>query len=318
MGDLNKFFFFILFLLFIKNSIEQIIIPLTPNSQENEPTIVTRESFTVRGNDGTPITVTRINIRRNNLNGGDRNMQTPLDLMRLMDDRISSIFEEIISQRIGLKIMFNDFNRQEKEKEEGNKDEEKNDENKDEEQNKDEQNDNVDEKEFELDENKNDEENKDTIIEQGGEHNKAEENNKTAETKDKKKHRSSKVNKNRKEKREQKEKKDDDNKKKIGKLKVNPDLLKTKKRKKKLSQKKIIFSRICKYIFYSLILFTIYIMVKKLLELLEIIDPETNTGPKTVKINNNQDGKGTVVEDENKKKEEEDVIINKKKENKLN
>ena len=59
-------------------------------------------------------------------------------------------------------------------------------------------------------------------------------------------------------------------------------------------------------------------MVKKLLELLEIIDPETNTGPKTVKINNNLDGKGTVVEDENNKKEEEDVIINKKKENKLN
>ena len=49
---------------------------------------------------------------------------------------------------------------------------------------------------------------------------------------------------------------------------------KIKNGKKKLNRKQLIFSRICKYIFYSLILFTIYLLVKKLLEFLEIIDPD--------------------------------------------
>ena len=59
-----------------------------------------------------------------------------------------------------------------------------------------------------------------------------------------------------------------------------------KNKKKKLSKRALIFSRICKYVFYSIILFTIYLMVKKLLEFLEIIDPE---GIVEVKINNEPD-----------------------------
>ena len=46
------------------------------------------------------------------------------------------------------------------------------------------------------------------------------------------------------------------------------------KKKKKLSRRQLIFSRVCKYIFYSIILFTVYLLIKKLLEFFEIIDPE--------------------------------------------
>ena len=49
---------------------------------------------------------------------------------------------------------------------------------------------------------------------------------------------------------------------------------KIKKNKKRLNRRELIFSRVCKYIFYSIILFTIYILTKKLLVLLEIIDPD--------------------------------------------
>ena len=94
--------------------------------------------------------------------------------------------------------------------------------------------------------------------------------------------------------------------------------MKLKNKKKKLSNKEVIFSRVCKYIFYSIILFTIYILVRKLLELLEIIDPESNKKSNDVRIDNNKEKNN---EDEIKKKEKErenNIIINKKKENKLN
>ena len=73
----------------------------------------------------------------------------------------------------------------------------------------------------------------------------------------------------------------------IGKLNVNLNNIKgnIKKKKKKLSRRELIFSRVCKYIFYSIILFTIYILVKKLLEILEIIDPDNATD---VKIENDE------------------------------
>ena len=51
------------------------------------------------------------------------------------------------------------------------------------------------------------------------------------------------------------------------------------------------------------------------MELLDIIDPETNIGLKDVKISNKKEDKNS--EQENKKKEN-DIIINKTKENKIN
>ena len=63
---------------------------------------------------------------------------------------------------------------------------------------------------------------------------------------------------------------------------------KMKKNIKKLSRRELIFSRVCKYIFYSIILFTIYILVKKLLEVLEIIEPDNAV---EVKIENDETSK---------------------------
>ena len=309
MNEINIFFLLGMLLIFFKTSFEQIIIPINPMNEENEPTIMTRESFTVQSDDGTPIRITRIGFHRNskNLNGGgNENVRTPLELMRLMDDRINSIFEEIISQTIGLRVIINgQYNNQIGNEENKDKNEEKN---------KDEKNENIDEKEFELDENKK-EENKDSEgknIEQDKKQNNTQENkkeeNKNEENKDLKNAKDD-IKKN-----DKKEKQTHDKKVSIGKLKVNPELLKQKKRKKTLSKKEIIFSRVCKYIFYSLILFTFYILIRKLLELLEIIDPETNIGLKDVKINNNEEKR---KEEELKAKEKEN-ILNKKKENKYN
>ena len=337
MGELNKFLFLtILFLYFFKYSSEQIIIPINPINEEDGPTIVTRETFTVQSNDGTPIRVTRIGFHKNskNLNGGGMRL-TPLDLMRLMDDRIDSIFEEIISQRIGLNILYNNNNNNNIEKEENKEEDNKNKDNKTNDEEKDKNKENqeiIDDKEFELDEKE--ENTNDKIIEQNkteeikneeikneeikNEDNKENKDNKVNienKNKENKENKNNKIDNNKKEKKEKKEKKSDDKKKTIGKLKVNADTLKPKKKKKKLSTKEIIFSRICKYIFYSIILFTIYILIRKLLELLDIIDPETNKVNKDVKVNNNQEEK----KDDESKKKENDIIINKKKENnKLN
>ena len=76
--------------------------------------------------------------------------------------------------------------------------------------------------------------------------------------------------------------------KRFGKLNIDEDKVKNtmNKKRKKLSRRQLIFSRVCKYIFYSIVLFTIYIIVKKLLEFLDIIDPDDYI---EVKINNEPD-----------------------------
>jgi hypothetical protein len=318
MGEYNKLFLSCICLIFFNYSFQQILIPFNPFSSRNDedgPTVVSKETFTVTSRDGSPITVTRIGIRRGkNINNGQR--QTPLDLMRLMDDRISSIFEEIIRERIGLNLIMQRPKIEEEAKKE-NKDENNN--NKEENEKKDEK----DDKEFELDENKDDNKNKKenktqenvnkTEInkqENKTETNKEEEKvqeNKTTQDNSNKDDKNVNNNNNNKEAEVKNDKKSANKKKGFGKLKINPEALKPKRRaKKKLSRKEIIFSRVCKYIFYSIILFTIYGLVRKLLELLEIIDPETNLGLKTVKADN----------EEEIKKKNNDIILNKQKENK--
>ena len=234
MGELNKFLFFYIYYFLFKFSFGQIIIPLTPINDPDEPTVMTKETFTVHSNDGSPIRVTRIGIRRSNKNlnpGGD--MRTPLELMRLMDDRINSIFEEIISQTMGLRIIFNDMNNidnDSEEKKEENKDEKKEensedktkgeDKNKKEENEKKEGKEMIDDKEFELDEDVNDENKKDENknYEIKNQENKNDEINKDAKNNKKEKKGNTK-----------KEKKSD-NKRSIGKFKVNPE---NQKRKRK-------------------------------------------------------------------------------------
>ena len=264
--------FNILFLFFlitlIKYSSSQILIH--SNDMES-PTIITRQTFTVRSNDGTPVTITKINIHSGrNINSGNDKL-TPFDLMRIMDSRVNDFFEEIIRSRINFFNALEQEEEKEKEKEhniENNKQQNVN-------------NNTIDDKEFELDEEKEENNNKDVN----------KENNNQKGNKNKKK-------------------------KKIGKLTVNEDSIKNsgnnnnKKKGKKLSKKEIIFSRVCKYIFYSIIIFTFYILIKKLLEILEIIDPESSEKNVDVNINNNKEEKKETIENE--------IIVNKEREHKQN
>ena len=273
----NNYIFFFLITL-IKFSSPQILI----QSNEMEgPTIISRQTFTVQSNDGTPVTITRINIRPGrNINSGNGKL-TPFDLMRIMDSRVNDFFEAIISRQIAIFKALE----QEKEKEREKEKKKENIINTEENNNQNNKNNNsINDKEFELDEESNESKNVNNT-------------NNNQDVKGKKEN-----NKNKKMK-------------KIGKLKVSEENLKNfnkiqnnKKKGKKLSKKEIIFSRICKYIFYSIIIFTFYILIKKLLEFLEIIDPEISEKNVNVNINNNKE----------EKKVENEVVVNKERENKQN
>ena len=272
----NYIFFFLLTL--ISNSNSQLFIQ--SNGMEG-PTIISRQTFTVQSNDGTPVTITRINIRPGrNINSRNGKL-TPFDLMRIMDSRVNDFFEAIISRQIAIFNALEQEEEKEREKEKKQekiiKTEENNDKN-----NK--NNNSVSDKEFELDEESNESKNVNNT-------------NNNQDVKGKKENNKNKMMK------------------KIGKLKVSEENLKNfnkiqnnKKKVKKLSKKEIIFSRICKYIFYSIIIFTFYILIKKLLEFLEIIDPEISEKNVNVNINNNKE----------EKKVENEVVVNKERENKQN
>ena len=297
MKSYTNYFLFLLIISLIQYSSSQIFI--TPlGGDMGTPTIISRQTITVQSNDGTPVTITKINIRPGrNINGGS-NRLTPFDLMRLADSRMNEFFEAIISRQIQL---FRAMEREEENREKENKEKEKEIENNKEDINKDNnQNENenknntIDDKEFELDENdENKKDNKDNINEENKE---SKENvNNTISNKNK-------------------------NKRKIGKLYVNEEVFKKgnktnieKKNRKKLTRKEIIFSRVCKYIFYSIILFTFYILIKKLLEILDIIDPEGSEKNVDINIKNNDN----KIE-ETKEKIENEVIVNKERENKQN
>ena len=293
---INNFLILLIISLIQYSSSQIFITPL--GGDMGTPTIISRQTITVQSNDGTPVTITKINIRPGrNINGGS-NRLTPFDLMRLADSRMNEFFEAIISRQIQL---FRAMEREEENREKENKEKEKEIENNKEDINKDNnQNENenknntIDDKEFELDENdENQKDNKDNINEKNKE---SKENvNNTISNKNK-------------------------NKRKIGKLYVNEEVFKKgnktnieKKNRKKLTRKEIIFSRVCKYIFYSIILFTFYILIKKLLEILDIIDPEGSEKNVDINIKNNDN----KIE-ETKEKIENEVIVNKERENKQN
>ena len=259
--------FIYIFLFFIKIAFQQpILIPIDPENLLNDekkdnndknikeqddekPLIITQE---YKGEDGSNIRITRIHYGRNkNLNGQKSEGVTPIQIMKIFDDRVNSIFEDMIRESLGLNMLLNGLSMMD------------DNENDNEENNisKNNKNNTNDEKsifeEIDLDLDDEDDKNKTKIDNK----------NNTNDIKDKKnKKRFLKKDKNNEEK----------NVKKFGKLKVNMDNVKKKikKGKKQLSTKQLIFSRICKYIFYSLIIFTIYIIVKKILEILDIIDPD--------------------------------------------
>ena len=235
------FIFFYILISFINNSSSQFIINQV--GDESGPTIITRQIFTVHSGNENGGTNTRIIIYSGkNLNSGNGKL-TPFDIIQLMDNRINNFFEEMLIRRREffnvLNSQMNNDNNQDNDKDnENNKDNDNKD--NDIRDNKD-NNNSIDDKEFELEE-------------ENGESQKK--NDKEEENKDKKNIKNEEFKYDGKE-------KNNKNKKKIGKLSAIADSLKSKKKSKKLTKKEIIFSRICKYIFYSIILFTFYILIKK-------------------------------------------------------
>ena len=266
------FLFIIQISIFFKKSFQQpIIIPINPVQDDNynqdgvQQIIETKQLQDEAGNN---ITITRIHFHRTKNLNGDSNKATPLQIMRSFDNRVNSIFEDIIRQSLGIQMILNSLSMVD---DEDNEIENKNKSAKKEKDIFDEFFEDEEEEEEVEDKNKTD--NKNVTIKN--------DNNKNDIIKNKKREK-------RILKKEKSDKKDDI--KKIGKLKVNMDNIKNKykKNKKKLSKKELIFSRVCKYIFYSIILFTIYILVKKVLEILEIIDPDNVV---EVKIENDETSK---------------------------
>jgi len=249
MGELIKFSLInIIFIIFQYSSCE-IVEPIKKPRIKNDPAILTRETYIEKSKDGTPIKVTKIGFHKKNLNG-KKKRKTPVSLIKIIDNKVNNVFEEIISQRLGFRFIGNKIVKESKEEE---KNENKN-------------------KTFSNDDNTsnktgNVKENKDEIKENMFQGNTSNEIIPPKITKGKK---------------------GGVKRKKGGFLKFKYDSIKSqiKKSKKRLSRKEVFFSRVCKYIFYSIILFTVYVLVKKLLELLEIIEPETNIGLKDVKVNN--------------------------------
>jgi hypothetical protein len=278
------FIFFYILISFINNSSSQFIINQV--GDESGPTIITRQIFTVHSGNENGGTNTRIIIYSGkNLNSGNGKL-TPFDIIQLMDNRINNFFEEMLIRR---REFFNVLNSQMNN--DNNQDNDKDNENNKDNDNKD-NNNSIDDKEFELEE-------------ENGESQKK--NDKEEENKDKKNIKNEEFKYDGKE-------KNNKNKKKIGKLSAIADSLKSKKKIKKLTKKEIIFSRICKYIFYSIILFTFYILIKKLLEILEIIDPERSE--KNIKIDVDINNKNK--NEEKNEKIEGNIILNKERENKQN
>ena len=269
MKQKNAFYLFILYSL-LKSSFQQpIIIPIEPgldvehnensnndNEQDGDkPIIVTKE---ITGNDGQHIKITRIHYHKTKNLNGDSEAITPFQIIRIFDNRVNSIFDDIIRQ--SFKSFFNIV------------------ENSDDD-NSDDDTDDLRQKKINKRRNKKYNRKKDGIDEIFDEIEKqfdfVEENQ-------------NKINNG--EENKNKEKNDSDNKKNVlsketkskngksnEKSKVIPDMSKSPKKKTKLSRKQLIFSRVCKYIFYMIILFGFYWLIKKLLEFLEIIDPDGAT-----------------------------------------
>ena len=206
---------------------------------------------------------------------GNSEAATPFQIIRIFDNRVNNIFDEIIRHAIA-NTFFDENNIEDNENDEDdlgtkrdkkiikrmNKKRDKNINNED---------DNIIneiEKQFELEEDDND--NKKSKNENNNNNTNSNLTNKDNDNSDIK-------NKANKESNEAKIKKQNNakNKKRKNILKINYDKMKKKaKKKKKLSKKELIFSRVCKYIFYSIILFTIYTLIKKLLEYLGVIEGE--------------------------------------------
>lgn len=225
------------------------------DDDDEKPIVETKE---YKGKDGSHIKITRIHYNKSKNLKEDSEAITPFQMMKIFDDRVNSIFEDMIRESMGIKMLLNGlsiFN--------------------------DDENEEVDSKNKTNDEK--------SIIEEFFEDDEEDEKNQIAVDSNNSNIQENDKNNEKKEKRVLKKENDkeiDDKKdSKAGQSKNNMDI---KKDKKKLNRRELIFSRVCKYIFYSLILFIIYILIKRLLIFLEIIDPDNAV---EVKVENDETSK---------------------------
>jgi hypothetical protein len=277
MKQKNIFFLFILYCL-SKNSLQQqLIIPIEPgldvehnenNNNDNEkegdqPIIITKE---ITRNDGQHIKITKIHFHKTKNLNGDSDAITPFQIIRIFDNRVNSIFEDIIRQTLGFRSIFNMVENADDDDDSGDDTEDTKQKKINKRRNKkynkkngvDDIFDEI-EKQFDLIE-ENENKNKTNYKEENANKENNESDNKKNEV--------------------SKETKSKNGNKSNEKSKENLDMAKSAKKKKKLSRKQLIFSRVCKYIFYMIILFGFYWLIKKFLEFLEIIDPDGVTEAK--------------------------------------
>ena len=78
-----------------------------------------------------------------------------------------------------------------------------------------------------------------------------------------------------------------------------------KERKKQIleERKKSLFTKICKYVFYSIILFAIYVMAKKLLQIIGVIEPVNTKLPYENEENTKGENKNIELKNSNSKSE---------------
>jgi hypothetical protein len=312
MKGISFLYILIFFNLSKKSFQQQILIPLDPgfddnsndnindndNDQDGNQSIVETKEY--QSSDGTPIKITRIHYHKTKNLNGDSEAITPFQMLKIFDDRVNSIFEEFVKESMGFSNLFHRINmdydndddfsntgRKKRIKKVDDIDELFNEIDKiekkfsvnDEDEDDDEKDDDF---EFKIINTKN--ENSTKKIDDEKEYdpklndvNQDQRQKKIKERKNKKKNGKNGGNKKNEKTNENNEvkKSNEPNNSNIKKDEKSNENIKNKKVKgNKLTRKQLIFSRICKYIFYTMILFAFYFIIKKILEFLEIIDPE--------------------------------------------
>ena len=293
---------------------QQILIPLDPgfddnsndndndndNDQDVNQSIV--ETKEIKSSDGSPIKITRIHYHKSKNLNGDSEAITPFQMLKIFDDRVNSIFEEFVKESMGFSNFFHRINMdfdndddfsntrgKKRIKKMDNIDELFNEIDKiekkfalnDEDEDDDEKDDDFDfkiinTKNEKSTENKDDEKEYDPKLNDVNQDQRQkkikERKNKKINGKNEERKKNEKTNENNEMKKINKNEPKDSNIKKDE--KPNENIKSKKVKRNKLTRKQLIFSRICKYIFYTMILFAFYFIIKKILEFLEIIDPE--------------------------------------------
>ena len=114
----GKSFLFIFLFCVLKNIFPQtVLFPIDPlrlanddneknekETEEDKPIVETKE---LKDEDGNNIKITRIHYDKTKNLSGNSTSFTPFQIMRIFDDRVNSIFEDIIRESMGIKMLLN-------------------------------------------------------------------------------------------------------------------------------------------------------------------------------------------------------------------